>query len=116
MHERLAGLLVQFRRLCRMTTAQRKQFVKHCDKEFITSLSECIKNIVNGNVKLNHRQLQSLRRHKQSLRKLSLKKTSTKVRRKILQKGGFLSYLIAPIVAGIGQFLANASEARHGTR
>ena len=38
-----------------------------------------------------------LRRHKHNLRKLSLKRTSVKQRKKILQRGGFPGALITPI-------------------
>jgi len=42
--------------------------------------------------------LKKLARHKKTFRKLILKKTSLKAKRKILQSGGFLGLLIPPVL------------------
>ena len=45
-----------------------------CDKGLITCLCECSENILKGNVPLSSAQKRNLRRHKRSLRELTLKK------------------------------------------
>ena len=76
--------------------------IRKCDNDLICSLSECCHNILKGNVHLTLTQKVKLRRHKHNLRKLSLKKTSIKQRKKILQRGGFLGALITPILSVLG--------------
>jgi lipoate synthase len=85
-----------------MTEAARRKLIKNCDKQLIDCFCECCKNVLKGNVELNSRQLKRLRREKNNLRALALKKTSLKKKRKILQKGGFLGALIPPVLSVLG--------------
>ena len=96
-----------------MTNTERRKFIKNCGTDFISSLCECIRNLLKANVPVSARQLETLRRHKQLLRKLSLRKTSMKVRRRILQRGGFVGFLIGPLITAITQLLASAVTSRH---
>ena len=50
-------------------------------------------------------QLRKLRREKHNLRRLALKKTPLKKKRKILQKGGFLGAILAPALSVLGGLL-----------
>ena len=108
MNRRLTQMLPELRRLCRMSNRERKKFIKICGKDFIECICECVKNVLKGNVPLKQKQLQCLQRHRHSLRKLALKKTSLTNRKRILQRGGLLQYLIGPLVSGISQLLSNA--------
>jgi len=54
-------------------------------------VSECAKNVLKSNVPLCDAQMTKLRRRRQDLRTLSVKKTSLREKRKIIQKGGFLT-------------------------
>ena len=75
--------------------------MKRCNRHFIDCVSECAINILKGNVPLTNAQMSKLRPRKQDLRALSVKKTK---KRKIIQKGGFLSALLAPalsVLAGL---------------
>lgn len=118
MNQRLTHMLPELKRLCRMSNKDRKQFIKSCGKDFIYCLCECIKNLLKGNVPLTQKQLKSLCRHKQSLRKLSLKRTSLVTRKRILQKGGFLGALISPLLNGLSYLVSSAvaQSASHGAR
>ena len=78
------------------------------DKGLISCLCECSKNIFKGNVSLSPAQKRNLRRHKKSLRELTLKKISKKKKIKILQKGGFLGALITPILSLLGGMLGSS--------
>ena len=93
---KLAPLL---KRLKRNVRKKRSDIIRGCNNEcsndLICSLSECCHNILKGNVHPTSAQkAKNLRRYKQNLRKLSLKKASVKQRKKILQLGGFLGTLI----------------------
>jgi hypothetical protein len=118
MNQRIAHTLPELKRLCRMSNKDRRKFIKTCSKDFIYCLCECIKNLLKGNVPLNRKQLTSLAHHKQSLRKLALKKTSLSGRKRILQKGGFLGALIGPLINGISYLVSSiaAQSAGYGAR
>ena len=79
----------------------RKAILEHSDSDLICSLCECAWNILKGNVPLTPKQKTKLRKCKTHLRKLASKKVSTTRKRKVLQTGGFLSALLAPLVGSI---------------
>jgi len=53
-------------------------------------------------VQLSAKQKTALRRNRQNLRRLSIKKTSLKKKRQIIPKDGFLGAILAPILATLG--------------
>ena len=71
---------------------------QHCSPEFVKCICECVKNVLVGNVTLSPEHKRRLTRHKRSLRKLTLKKTPLKEKKRIVQSGGFLGALLGPIV------------------
>ena len=71
------------------------------DKGLITCLSECAKNILNGNVPLTGTQKTKLRSYKTGLRTLVKKSVPSRRKRIVLQRGGFLGALLAPIAASV---------------
>ena len=75
---------------------------KHCSPEFIKCICECAKNVLAGNVALSPEHKRRLKRHKHSLRKLALKKTPMKTKKRIVQSGGFLGALLGPVVKILG--------------
>ena len=76
-----------------------KRQLKHLSPSVIKILKIFSKNVYKGNVSLTNQQKQKLTRHKRCLKELALSKTSLKKSRKLLQKGGFLSALLAPIAS-----------------
>jgi hypothetical protein len=91
------------RRLYKASPKDRKNILKDkCDRPFVECISECCKNVLRGNVPMNRSQLINLRRHKRMIRKLSLKKSSLKNKKRIIQTGGFLGALLGPIVSILG--------------
>lgn len=118
MSQRIQELLPELKRLARMKPIKRKNFIKTCSPKFLKQLCECIQNLLKGNVPLHMKHLKCLQQHKQSLRKLALKKTTVSTRKKILQRGGFLGFLLKPLIAGlvslIGGFIASRN-AEHET-
>jgi len=83
----------------------RRDYVRKCDREFLDCVSECAKNVIKGNVPLTSRQMTNLRRRRYDLRSLSNRKTSLKTKRKIIQKGGFLSVLLPPVLSLLSTLL-----------
>jgi hypothetical protein len=78
-----------------------KAIIREGDRELITCLCECAKNILNGNVPLKKSHLKRLQRYRKDVRTIVKKRTSKHKKKKILQKGGFLSALLAPIAAEV---------------
>jgi len=89
-----------------MSDRAKRDYARNCDRSFIDCISECAKNIIKGNVPLTNRQKVRLRRSRNDIRALSMKKTSLRKKRKILQKGGFLTALLPPVLALLGGMLA----------
>jgi len=108
MNKRITRNLPTIRKLRRMPEKSRKSFVKNCSPDFINCICECSKNLLKGNVPVTPVQLKKLRRHKKALHTLSTKKASLKTRRQLLQRGGFLPLIIAPILGLVSSLVAGA--------
>lgn len=102
MSQRVCSGLPVLKRLKRMSEQKRRTFIKTCDKDVINVLCECAKNLLKGRVSLTNHQIRQLQRWKTSLRVLAVKRTPIKAKKSILQKGGFLSALLPPILSVIG--------------
>ena len=83
----------------------RRRAVSACDRHMIDCFCECAKNILKGNVPLTKRQMSKLRREREGLRLLAVKKTSLNKKKKILQKGGLLTALLGPALSLLGSVL-----------
>ena len=68
------------------------------DKDLLQCLSEYAVNVLKGNVKLTPGQKASLTKYKQKLRKIAIKKVILKQKHKIVQTGGFVPALLAPLL------------------
>lgn len=91
------------KRLHKASPRSRKSILDNCcSAEFISCICECAKNVLKGNVPLTKTQKQQLRRRRRYMRKLVLKKTSLKNKRKIIQTGGFIGALLGPIISILG--------------
>ena len=82
---------------------RRKQLVKSADVDLIACLVDCIRNTVAGNIPLSPACHRTITRHKALLRKLSEKKNSAGVKKRILtrQTGGFFGSLIPAILGSV---------------
>jgi hypothetical protein len=107
MTRRVQQLLSTLKQVKRIKPKNRKQFIKSCNKDFIHCICECVRNLLKSNVPLTPTHLKKLSRHKQTLRKLALKKTSLATRKKILQKGGFLGLLLPTLISGISSLVGS---------
>jgi len=98
-------------RISKLGNKGKSQYAKLCNKEFLDAdvfANECAKNILCGNVQLSPKQKTALRHNKQNLRRLSIKKTSLKKKPQIIQKGGFLGAILAPVIATLGGSLISS--------
>ena len=68
--------------------------------ELVDSLCECAHNILKGNVALKATHKAKLRRYRGLMRSL-VKRKVAKNKRKILQTGGFVSALLAPLATSV---------------
>jgi len=103
---RVKRYLPVLKRLSKLGDKVKREYVRKCERQFIDCVSECAKNVIKGNVPLSDRQKSELRRKKKDLIALSLNKTSLGQKRRILQKGGFLTALLPPILAVLGSLFA----------
>jgi len=110
MSRRLQKYSQYLRKLHRASPKVQKKLLKKTnqDTEFVKCLCECARNIIKGNVKLNGVQRDKIRRRKQSFRKLALKKTPLREKRRIVQTGGFLGALLGPIVSILGGLVGSS--------
>jgi hypothetical protein len=114
MSQRLSDIHRELVKLKRLSLKERKHFFKSCSKECISKVCECIKNVLNANLKIKPAHLRKLSRHKQTLRVLALKNTSLARRKKLLQKGGFLSILLPALIPALASLLGGLFG--HATR
>jgi hypothetical protein len=82
----------------------RKHLITKADHRLVDCLCECADNILIGNVPLTKPQKEKLARNKS----VSLKK-----KKAILQKGGFLGYLLAPIASVVAPLLSTLFQLRN---
>ena len=105
MSQRVRRYLPVLKQIRKLGDRARREYVRKCDKEFIDCVSECAKNVIKGNVPLTDRQKATLRPKRKDVKALSLKKTSLRKKRRILQKGGFLTALLSPVLSILGSLL-----------
>jgi len=105
MSKRVRKYLPVLKRITKLGDKAKRDYVRKCNKEFLDCVSECAKNVLKGNVPLTDRQKTKLRRRRNDLRALSVKKTSLRKKRRILQKGGFLTALLPPVLGILSSLL-----------
>ena len=79
-----------------------KGVIQHADDQLLDCLRVCCKNILDGNVPLSPTQKARLNRHKNILRSLIKPGLPRAHKKALIQKGGFLPALLAPILAIAG--------------
>ena len=82
---------------------ERKQLTDNASNDEIRCLSEIARNIISGKFKIPDEVHIDLLPHKHLIRKLSKKTLSHKIKKTVLkQKGGFLPFLISPVLSALG--------------
>jgi hypothetical protein len=105
MSERLRAIHKELTKLKKLGPNARKKFFKTCNKDCIVKVCECIKNVLNSNLKIKSSHLKKLSRHKQTLRALASKSTSLTKRKQLLQRGGFIGALLPAIIPAVASLL-----------
>ena len=90
----------------------RKHLITNADRSLVDCLCERADNILRGNVPLTKLQKEKLARNKAGLRALTKKSFSLKEKKAILQKGGFLESLLAPIASVVAPLLSTLFQRR----
>ena len=85
---------------------KRNKLIDVADTSEIRAVSECIKNILEGNVPLSKKHLNQMKRHKLLLRSLAKRCYPVKKKKTILkQKGGFIGALIPMAISALSGML-----------
>ncbi len=105
MSSRLKKMFVKLKLLKKASAKVRKKILKNCNKTLLCCICECAKNVLKGKVPLSNPQKSRLSRFKNKLRHLASKKTLVKVKKKIVQSGGFLGALLTPVLSFLGSLL-----------
>ena len=90
----------------------KKNLISGSDSNTINKICEIILNVLNKNIPIPAENLKHLKPYALSCRKILNKRTSNKQRKNIIikkgiQKGGFLQYIIAPLLGLLGETIAN---------
>lgn len=82
---------------------RRNKLIDAANNNEIRAISECVMNIIEGNVHISKPQLKQLKQHKKVLRLIAKRCSSTKQKRSALkQKGGFLPALLPMALKALG--------------
>lgn len=95
--------------LCNSKRKIQRILIKNASKEQIYSICEIILNILNQNLKIDDKVLKNLSKKKNTLRQL-IKKGSLKKKKYLIQKGGFLQFLIPAIITGLASIVSSIIE------
>ena len=84
----------------------RKAIVSNCDRELLNSISECVLNVLNGNVRLSSCVTRKLRKHRHVLRAVADRRVPLSGKKRlIVQRGGFLLPLLSAVLPTIASLI-----------
>jgi len=86
-----------------------KSLIENASKDQIYSICEIVLNILNGNLNLDKKEIEKLARKKKQLR-LLVNKGSIKNKKHLIQKGGFIQFLIPAIITGLASIVSSIIE------
>lgn len=88
--------------LCHLTNEQRIAILRKADPKLVRCICECALNVLHGNVHLKNTHKKQLKRYAKVLRYLANKNDSLKNKKRlIVQRGGFLPLLLAPVLGTV---------------
>ena len=107
--KRVHARISELKLLSSCKTKLRNAILTNSDSELVKVLRECVYNVLNGNVKVSKNVNTKLNKYKTVLRKFVYDKGSLNSKRKFLvQKGGFLQYLLPVVVDLAARGISNA--------
>ena len=89
-----------------LNTKEQKQLIKNANVGLLRVFSEICINLIKRNIELSSADIKRLKKYEHLIEKLSQRKHSAKVRKNILQKGGFLSSILSLLPTLIGGILS----------
>lgn len=81
--------------------ASGKSIINSAEPELVNCFSDICYNILNGKVTLSQTERNKLAKYKSQIRKIANKRTTQKTKKTLIQKGGFLSALLGPLLGSI---------------
>ena len=103
--KRQAFMLVHMKKCGRKVC---NELIRIAPNDLIKVFVEILHNINRGNVTLSGKQLKSLSKFKRACKLMLHKSTSLKTRKTLLQKGGFISAIVMPILGLLGSLIGEA--------
>ena len=91
----------------------RKHLITKADRSLVDCLCECTDDILRSNVPFTKLQKEKLERNKAELGALTKNSVYLKKKKAILQKGGFLGSLLAPIASVVAPLLSTLFQWRN---
>ena len=83
-----------------------KAIISNCNKYLLNSISECVLNMLNGNIELRNCPKPKLKKQKLNLRSLAYKRLPfTAKKRIIVQGGGFLLPMLTAVLPTLARLL-----------
>ncbi len=101
MSDRIKRHVLCLHMLCKAKPKIQRVVVQEADTDLVQCFSECAHNVLKGNVTLTTPQKTKLKRYRAHLHSLAKKQTPIKQKKKLLQTGGFLPALLAPLALSI---------------
>jgi len=84
----------------------RKAILSNCNKELINTISECVLNVLRGNVKLTDCQKRRLHKFRDQLRSVAGRRVSLAAKKRIInQSGGFLVPFLSAILPTVASLI-----------
>ena len=85
-----------------------RKIIGIADKDLIQLFTEILFNIHKGNIPLNGTQLKTIKKFSKAAKLILKRSTGIESKKRLLQKGGFIPALIAPIIGFLGSLIGNA--------
>ena len=83
----------------------RKLILQNANSKLINAIRECLHNFLKGNVPFHKKDMNKIKKYKKSIRSLVSKSCLKRNREILVQKGGFLPFIIPTIVDLVGSII-----------
>ena len=84
-----------------------RELINNADTKFMTALCDLVHNILEGNINISIKERKKLYKYRNQLRHLCKHSTLEHKKKYLLQKGGFLQFLIPAAIAGISSIISS---------
>jgi hypothetical protein len=93
--------------LSKCKPAMRKAILSKDDKNLVAAICQTIHNMLEGNLSINNNDFKNLKKYKKTFRKLIEKSKLRNKKEILIQKGGFLQFLIPAVISGITSIMSS---------